>query len=142
MVAGKDWEFDGTTITVHIPMKWKRRGGRKLIIAPDGSDAWVPTKPRPDETLIRALARAHRWKRMLEEGTYHSVAELAEVEKINKGYTSRILNLTLLAPDLTDSILDGRQPRGLMLEDVARGLPVEWNEQRALVACPQASAAP
>ncbi len=63
-----------TTITVRIPMTWKRHGGRKVIIAPDGGDAWAPAKPRPDETLIRALARAHRWKRMLEEGTYRSAA--------------------------------------------------------------------
>ena len=71
-MVGKNWEFDGSTITVRIPMTWKRRGGRKVIIAPDGGDAWAPAKPRPDETLIRALARAHRWKRMLEEGTYRS----------------------------------------------------------------------
>ena len=80
-VAGKNWEFDGSTITVRIPMTWKRRGGRKVIIAPDGGDAWAPAKPRPDETLIRALARAHRWKRMLEEGRYRSAAEIAEAEK-------------------------------------------------------------
>ena len=65
-VAGEDWEFDGSTITVRIPMTWKRRGGRKVIIAPGGGDAWAPAKPRPDETLIRALARAHRWKRLLD----------------------------------------------------------------------------
>jgi hypothetical protein len=63
--VGKNWEFDGTTITVRIPMAWKRRGGRKVIIAPDGGDAWAPAKPRPDETLIRALGRAHRWKRII-----------------------------------------------------------------------------
>jgi hypothetical protein len=69
-ISGRNWEFDGSTITVHIPVTWKRHGGRKIIIAPDGTDAWAPAKPRPDETLIRALARAHRWKRMLmlEEG--------------------------------------------------------------------------
>jgi hypothetical protein len=66
VVTGHDWDFDGRTITVQIPITWKRRGGQKVIIAPDGGDAWVPAKPRPDETLIRALARAHRWKRMLE----------------------------------------------------------------------------
>jgi hypothetical protein len=71
-VAGKNWEFDGKTITVHIPMTWKRRGGRKIIVAPDGSDAWAPAKPRPDETLIRALTRAHRWNRLIEDGTYRS----------------------------------------------------------------------
>ena len=59
-ISGQNWEFDGSTITVRIPMTWKRRGGRKVIIAPDGGDAWAPAKPRPDETVIRALARAQR----------------------------------------------------------------------------------
>ena len=80
-IAGQNWEFDGQTITVHIPMTWKRRGGRKVIIAPDGGNAWAPAKPRPDETLIRALARAHRWRRLLEEGKYRSAGELAEAER-------------------------------------------------------------
>jgi hypothetical protein len=60
-----------------MPMTFKRRGGRKVIIAPDGSDAWVPAKPRCDNTLIRALARARRWTRMLEEGRCRSAAEIA-----------------------------------------------------------------
>src|SRR5512144_427430 len=55
------WDFDGSTITVRISMTWKRHDGRKVIVAPDGGDAW------PDDTLIRALARAHRWKGLLEE---------------------------------------------------------------------------
>src|SRR5512144_2167458 len=67
-IAGANWEFDGTTITVRMPMAWKRRGGRKVIIAPDGGEAWAPAKPRPDERLIRALARAHRWRRLIEDG--------------------------------------------------------------------------
>ena len=58
----RNWDFDEKTITVRIPITFVRRGGRKVIIAPDGGDAWTPAKPRPDETLIRALARAHRWK--------------------------------------------------------------------------------
>ena len=80
-IAGATWRLEGTTIVVDIPMQWKRRGGRKVIIAPDGSDAWAPAKSRPDETLIRALARAHRWKRMLEEGQYRSAREIGEAEK-------------------------------------------------------------
>ena len=75
---GRNWEFDGTTIAVHIPMTFKCQGGRKMIIAPDGSDAWAPSKPRPDETLIRASARAHRWKGLLEQSKYRSAGELAE----------------------------------------------------------------
>ena len=68
-ISGPNWHLDGSTLTVHIPMPCQRRGGRKVILAPDG-DAVVPAKPRPDETLIRALARAHRWKRMLEEVSF------------------------------------------------------------------------
>ena len=67
-----------------IPMTWKRHGGRKVIIAPNGGDAWAPAKPRPDETLIRALARAHRWKRRLEEGICRSAGEVAESEKVTR----------------------------------------------------------
>ena len=98
-VAGEDWELDGSTITVRIPMAWKSRGGRKVIIAPDGGDAWAPAKPRPDETLIRALARSHRWKGMLEECRYRSAGELAEAEGVTRSFVNRLLHLTLLAPD-------------------------------------------
>ena len=130
-IAGANWELDGTTIIVTIPMQWKRRGGRKVIIAPDGGDAWAPAKPRPDETLIRALARAHRWKRMLEEGTRASVSEIAEAEKIDRSYVNRLLRLTLLAPDIQEAILDGRQPKGMQLEELTRAMPMAWDEQRA-----------
>lgn len=129
-VAGQYWELDGHAVTVRIPMQWKRRGGRKVIIAPDGSDAWAPAKPRPDETLIRALARAHRWKRMLEEGRYRSVSELSEAEGINKGFVSRLLNLTLLAPDIVEAVLHGRQPKGMTLKELIPGAVPDWQQQR------------
>ena len=130
-VAGKDWEFDGSTITVRIPMTWKRHGGRKVIIAPDGGDAWAPAKPRPDETLIRALARAHRWKGLLEEGRYRSAGEVADAEKVTRSFVNRLLRLTLLAPDIQDAVLDGRQPKGMQLEDLTDALPSTWEEQRS-----------
>lgn len=133
-IARQNWEFDGSTITVRIPMAFKRRGGRKVIIAPDGGDAWAPAKPRRDETLIRALARAHRWKRMLEEGTYRSATELAEVEKITRSYITRLLSLTLLSPDIVELILDGRQPKGTTLEGLMNmGTPDMWEEQRKTI---------
>ena len=132
-ITSANWCLEGNTIVVDIPMQWKRRGGRKVIIAPDGGDAWAPAKPRHDETLIRALARAHRWKRMLEDGTYSSISALADAERINKGFVSRLLNLTLLAPDIQEAILDGRQPKGMQLEELTRAMPMEWGEQRRRV---------
>ena len=72
-------------------MARKRRGGRKVIIAPDGCDPWAPAEPRPDETLIRALARAHRWKRLLDEGKYRSAGELAEAEVVTRSFVNRVL---------------------------------------------------
>ena len=113
-------------------MTWKRRGGRKVIIAPDGGDAWAPAKPRPDETLIRALARAHRWKRMLEEGRYRSAAEIAEAEGVTRSFVNRLLRLTLLAPDIVEAILEGRQPKGMQLEELTRAMPSGWEEQHHL----------
>ena len=126
--AETNWTLKGDTITVFIPMTWKRRGGQKVIIAPHGGDAWAPAKARPDETLIRALARAHRWNRMLEEGKYGSATEIADAEKIGRSFVNRLLRLTLLAPDIQEAILDGRQPKGLQLEELTRGMPVAWGE--------------
>jgi hypothetical protein len=116
-----------------MPMTWKRRGGQKVIIAPDGGDVWAPTKARPDETLIRALARAHRWKRMLDNGRYRSAQEIADAEKIGRSFVSRLLRLTLLAPDIQEAILEGRQPKEIQLEKLARAEPEAWAEQRQIV---------
>ena len=88
---------DGSTITVFVPMTWRRRGGRKVIVAPPGCDDWAPP-PRIDNTLVKALARAHRWQRMLASGAYATLADLADAERISRSYVSRVLRLTLLAP--------------------------------------------
>jgi len=107
-----------------------------VIIAPDGGDAWAPAKPRPDETLIRALARAHRWKRMLEEGRYRSAAEIDEAEGVTRGFVNRLLRLTLLAPDIVEAVLEGRQPKGMQLEELTGLMPNAWEQQHQRVACP------
>ena len=131
--ASRNWEFDGAIITVHIPMAWKRRGGRKVIISPDGGDAWAPQKPRPDETLVRALTRAHRWKRSIEDGTYRSAAEIAEAEGVTRSFINRMLRLTLLAPDIQEAVFEGRQRRGMTVQDLTQTVPSAWTEQRNII---------
>ena len=101
-----------------------------MIVAPDGTDAWAPTKPRPDESLIRALARARRWKRSLDEGRHRSAREIAEAEKIMKRFVNRLIPLTFLAPDIEESVLDERQSKGLQLVELTCVMPNEWWEQR------------
>jgi hypothetical protein len=128
--AKPNWQFDGTTISVRIPMTFVHRGGRKVIIAPDDGDAWAPAKLRPEEALIRALARAHRRKRMLDEGKYRSACELAEAEGVTRSFVTRLLRLTLLAPNIVETILEGRQPKGMQLEDLTKPLSSAWEEQR------------
>jgi hypothetical protein len=98
--------------------------------APNGIDAWAPAKPRPDETLIRALARAHRWKRLLDEGRYRSAGDLAEAEGVTRSFVNRLLRLTLLAPDIQEAIIDGHQPKGMQLEELMGTMPTEWTRQQ------------
>jgi hypothetical protein len=117
-------------------MTWKRRGGRKVIIAPDGGEAWAPAKPRPDETLIRALVRAHRWKGLLEQSKYRSAGELAETEGVTRSFVNRLLRLTLLAPDIVEAILDGRQPKSIQLEELTGAIASGWEEQRKWLRAP------
>jgi hypothetical protein len=124
-----------------VPLAIRRRGGRKLVVTPEGESACTPTPPRArvDSTLIKALARAHRWKRLLEEGRYASISELANAEKIDRGYVGRILQLTLLAPDIVEAILDGKQPAELGLPRLMKPFPVDWAEQRRVLQRSEAS---
>ena len=117
-------------LTVHIPLTVRRRGGRKVVIAPDGTEAPVIAAARIDSTLVKALARAFRWRRMLETGVVSTVGEIAVREKINKSYVSRVLRLTLLAPQIVEAILDGRQSTEMTLRRLMKGFPVTWNGLR------------
>ena len=130
MTEGLETRLDGETLFVRIPMRFQRRGGRKRIVAPDGSELTPTSKPEPDGTLVKALARAWRWQRMLDEGVYTSVSEIGDAERISKSYVSRILRLALLAPDIVEAILAGRTDRALMLEKLERPLPTDWEEQQ------------
>jgi hypothetical protein len=101
----------------------------------------MPTpKPRPDETLIKALVRAHRWRRRVESGQASSITDLAEQEGVTDAYVCRLLPLTCLAPDIVEAILDRRQPKGLRLTEMLGNGPVAWEEQRGVWGCARSSA--
>lgn len=136
-----------STVTVHVPMRFAIRGGRKMVIAqiPQGSDEAVhegregvqavhelpdvPSTQRSHNALTKALARAHRWRRTIENGEYASITELAQAQKVNQSYACRMLRLTLLAPAIIVDILDGRHGSHLMLKHLMKPLSVRWNEQ-------------
>ena len=120
---------DGRTITVHIPIKLRHQGGRKQVVTPAGATPWIPPPSRVDNTLVKAIVRAHRWRDMLEFGDYATVRDLAKAEDINESYLGRVLRLTLLAPKIVEAILEGKQPASLELDRLLKRFPVEWSEQ-------------
>jgi hypothetical protein len=120
--------LDGDTLVVRIPMRFQRRGGRKRIVAPDGSEIAPSSRPQPDGALVKALARAWRWQRMLDEGRFASLRELAEAERLGLSYVARILRMTLLSPDIIEHVLNGR--RGARLATLMQTFPIEWEQQR------------
>jgi hypothetical protein len=107
-------------------MTFTVRGGRKAVIF-DAVEA--PAQRRIDNALLKALARAHRWRKMIESGEYSSITELALAQNVNQSYACRLLRLTLLAPALVISILDGHHSDDLMLKKIMKPLPVGWDEQ-------------
>ena len=113
------------TVTLHVPFRIVKRGGRKEMQLP----AEVPQSQRSDNTLVKALARAFRWKRMLEDGEFATIAELADREGIARSYMTRVLRLTQLAPDIVEAILDGKQGPELTLVRALEPFPLEWEEQ-------------
>ena len=113
------------TVTLHVPFQIVKRGGRKEMQMPDGT-----MQPRrTDSTLVKALARAFRWKRMLESGEFATIRELAEREGVTPSFLSRILRLTLLAPEIVTAVLDGTHVEDLTLVTAMQHFPVEWAAQ-------------
>jgi hypothetical protein len=98
-------------------------------VTPDGVAA-PARKPSRDETLVKALVRAHRWRRRIESGQAKSITDLAEHEGVTVAYVCRLLPLTCLAPDIVEAILDGRQPKGLRLAEMLGNGPPTWEQQR------------
>ena len=117
------------TTTISVPFTTRTRGGRKLILTPDGTPASHPTRSRPDSALLKALARGFRWQKMLREGDYQTLEEIADAESINPSYVSRLLRMTLLAPEIVETILAGTHPAGLTRAKVMQPFPLEWQKQ-------------
>ncbi len=123
---------DGKTITITIPITLRRLGGRKQVMTQSAQPQHADQTPHVDQTLVKALARAHRWRTLLESGRYRTVRALASAEAINESYLCRTLRLTLLSPKLTEAILDGRQPPALDLTKLLRSIPTNWQEQEVI----------
>ena len=113
------------TLAVHVPFHLAKRGGRKEMQIPDGA----PRRKAIDNVLVKALARAFRWKRMLETGEFATIADLAEREKMAPSYMTRVLRLTLLAPDIVEAILDGKQGPEVTLARLLEPFPSDWSVQ-------------
>lgn len=119
-----------THITVRVPMTIRQRPGRKTMVTPVLPGGLAAVATRADPALVKALARAFRYQRLLDEGRYASISEMATAEKIERGYLGTLLRLTLLAPDLVEAILEGRQPEGVTLPGLMEGIAMAWTEQR------------
>lgn len=127
---------DGDAVVVHIPVRFRRRNGRQMILT-EGDAVAVPAAQRDaseggNQTLIEAIAKGHRWQEQIEAGEYTSLEDLAHAVGCDRTYVGRMLRLTSLAPDIVEAILRGDEPDGLNLEKLRRDLPVRWDEQRRM----------
>ncbi len=119
-------------LVTDIPLKIKIRGGRKIMLTPDGTRAVTQPAARIDNTMIKLIARGYRWHRLLSSGAYTSIDELAAAEKIDGSYVSRVLRLAYLSPTIVESILAGRHPPQLTAKDLLKPFPMDWRGQRAV----------
>lgn len=134
---------DGRTITVRVPISIRKRGGRKVVLAPDGTSGVSQMFCQQiDNAMVKALARAFRWRDMLEKGTHATIKEVAGAENINESYMARVLRLTLLAPDIVESIFEGKQPAEITLATLLQRFPCAWKDQLAVLGSTKFSIAP
>ena len=119
-----------THITVRVPLRIRRRPGRKTVVTPVVDGLPAPTTTRADPALLKALARAFWYQRMLATGKYTTIGEMAAAEKLDRGYLGRLLQLTLLAPDIVEAIVEGRKQEGVTLPRLLEPFPTEWTQQR------------
>jgi hypothetical protein len=120
---------EAASIKVRVPLAIRRRPGRKTVVMPVPRDTKLPVPSRADPALVKALARAFRYQRLLDEGRYTSVTEMAAEERIERGYLGTLLRLTLLSPSIVELILNGRRPGALTLPELMKPFPATWAEQ-------------
>jgi hypothetical protein len=121
------------TLTVRVPLVIRKRGGRRLVLAPDGS-VLASRRTRVDDVMVKAVARAFRWQKLIEGGACNSIEEVAAAEQISASYVGRLLRLTLLAPDIVEGILDGQQASEVTLARLMKPFPEEWKVQLGAIA--------
>jgi hypothetical protein len=122
-----------THVTVRVPLTIRRRPGRSTVVTPVVDGLPTQTTPHADPALLKALARAFRYQRMLDTGKYTTIGEMAVGERIERGYLGRLLQLTLLAPDIIEAIVEGKQAEGVTLPRLLEPLPSSWTVQRSAV---------
>ena len=117
-------------VVTEIPMRFRRHGGKTVVIHPDGQRVVEHSLARTDQTLIKVIARAFRWERLLMSRKFNSIDELAASEGINPSYVSRVMRIALLSPEIIEAILDGRHPAHLTMKDLLEPFPLDWAAQR------------
>jgi hypothetical protein len=120
-------------LTIRVPLTIRRRPGRKTLVSLGFGAEGGRIATKADPALVKALARAYRYQKLLDEGRYASISEMATAEKIERGYLGTLLRLTLLAPEMVEAILNGRQPEGVTLPALLEGVPVGWGEQSIVI---------
>ena len=117
-------------LTTEIPMTFRRRAGKAVIVLPNGQRAIERRESLIDNTMVKLIARGHRWHRKLFDGTHASIEDLAKSENISPSFVSRILRLAYLSPTLVEAILDGKYPAHLTMKDLMEPFPMDWEGQR------------
>lgn len=129
---------EGNQLQIRVPMQLRRRSGRTQIVIPDAYEPRAPRPIRSQDPIIVALVRAHRWRQLLESRAFAGISALADALGVDASYVGRHLNLTLLAPDIVETILLGKAPNGLSLEKLLHP-PLSWGEQRTVLGFTESS---
>ncbi len=127
-----NFQLDNDTgkIIVHVPINFRRWGGKKVLIGPQGEDLRILEKEiRKDEKLLKALARAYKWQKLIAIGKYQNSGDIEMVEQINRSYVQRVMRMMLLSPRIIEALLNGEQPEGFALTDIDKTFSPLWDKQ-------------